>query len=104
MTKSFSFLLLITFLNYFITYFFSFNKEIEKTSIIIEKGMKINEVSKYYMKKKLFIVNLHLRLWIKLNFLEKKIKYGEFQISGKNSIYNVTKKFYQESLFIENLH
>ena len=31
-------------------------------------------------------------MWIKFNFLEKKIKFGEFQISGKNSIYNVTKK------------
>ena len=33
-----------------------------------------------------------LKLWIKINFLEKKIKYGEYDFSGKNSIDLVTKK------------
>ena len=54
--------------------------------------MKINEFLKCYMKKKLLEIQLAFNFWIKLNFLEKKIKFGEFQISGKNSIYNITKK------------
>ena len=79
MTKSFSFLLLITFLNIFYYLFFSFNKEIEKTSIIIEKGMKINEVSRLLHVKKIIQSQFAFKTWIKLNFLEKKIKYGSFK-------------------------
>ena len=54
--------------------------------------MKINEVSRLLHEKKIIQSQLAFKTWIKLNFLEKKIKYGEFQISGKNSVYNVTKK------------
>ena len=41
--------------------------------------------------KKLLIMNLHLIL-DKVKFFRKKIKFGEFEISGKNSIFNITKK------------
>ena len=59
--------------------------------------MKINEVSRLlHEEKKLFKANF-FQAWIKLNFLEKKLN-REFQISGKNSVYNVTKKIYQESI------
>ena len=57
-----------------------------------------------YIQKKIIKNKFAFNLWIKFNFLEKKIKFGEFQISGKNSIYNVTKKLLKkESLSIESL-
>jgi UPF0755 protein len=43
-------------------------------------------------EKKIIRNKSAFNFWIKLNFLEKKIKFGEFQLSGKNSIYNITKK------------
>ena len=53
--------------------------------------MKINEISKMLYKKKLINSEFVFDIWIKLNFLEKKIRFGEFQIIGKNSIYNIAK-------------
>ena len=92
MTKSFSFLLLITFFNLFYYLFFSYDKEISNSTIVIQQGMKIHEISKMLYEKKIIRNKSAFNLWIKLNFLEKKIKFGEFQLSGKNSIYNITKK------------
>ena len=58
----------------------------------------------YYMKK-IIQSQFAFKTWIKLNFLEKKIKYGEFQISGKKILFIMSqKKFYQESMYTENLH
>ena len=92
MTKGFFFLTLITLCNLFHFLFFSFNKEIKSTSIVIKKGMKLNEISKMLYKKNIINNEFAFKTWIKLNFLEKKIKFGEFEISGSNSIVNITKK------------
>ena len=53
--------------------------------------MKINEISEMLYKNKLINSEFAFDLWIKLNFFEKKIRFGEFQIIGKNSIYNIAK-------------
>ena len=45
-----------------------------------------------FIMKRLLATSLHLSYGIKLTFLERKIKYGEFYIEGRNSIYNVTNK------------
>ena len=92
MTKSFSLLLLITFFNFFYSLFFSYDKEISNSTIVIQQGMKINEISNILYEKKIIKNKSAFKLWIKFNFLERKIKFGEFKLSGKNSIYNVTKK------------
>ena len=45
------------------------------------------------MVEKEIIKNKNIfKLWIKINYLEKKIKYGEYDFSGQNSINLVTKK------------
>jgi len=109
-TKSFGFLLLITFLNYFYYLFFFSDKEIKNTSVVIEQGMKINEISKILYKEKIIANEFAFKAWIKLNFLEKKIKFGEFQITGKNSIYNITQnllsgKFvYRQFTLVEGMY
>ena len=86
-------MILVTLFNVLYYLFFSFNKEIKTTSIIIEQGMKLDEISEMcYTKKKIIDNEFAFKTWIKLNFLEKKIKFGEFEISGKNSIFNITRK------------
>ena len=54
--------------------------------------MKLNEISEQLYKEGIVTNKLAFKLWNKLNLLEKKIKYGEFYIEGKNSVYNITNK------------
>ena len=44
------------------------------------------------VKKKVIKNKYIFKLWIKINYLEKKIKYGEYNFSGENSIDLITKK------------
>ena len=75
MRKSFSLLLFITLLNIlYHLFFFSYDKEIENTLIVIKRGMKISEISDMLHNKELLIMNLHLKFGLELNFLEKKNK------------------------------
>ena len=60
MTKSFSFLLLITFFNLFYYLFFSYDKEISNSTIVIQQGMKIHEISKMLYEKKLLEIDQRL--------------------------------------------
>ena len=61
MRKSFSLLLFITLLNILYHLFFSYDKEIENTLIVIKRGMKISEISDMLHNKELLIMNLHLK-------------------------------------------
>ena len=54
--------------------------------------MKLNEISEQLYHKEIISNKFAFKLWNKINFLERKIKYGEFYIEGRNSIYNVTNK------------
>ena len=110
MRKSFSLLLFITLLNILYHLFFSYDKEIENTLIVIKRGMKISEISDMLHNKGIINNEFAFKIWVKLNFLEKKIKYGEFEIRGKNSIFNVTKNlssgkfFYRKFTLVEGMY
>ena len=54
--------------------------------------MKLNEISEQLYYEEIISNKFAFKLWNKINLLEKKIKYGEFYIEGRNSIYNVTNK------------
>ena len=54
--------------------------------------MKLNEISEQLYYEGIISNKFAFKLWNKINFLERKIKYGEFYIEGRNSIYNVTNK------------
>ena len=92
MYKELIFLSFLILFNIFYSLFFSYDKNIEKVSFIIEPGMKLNEISEQLYHKEIISNKFAFKLWNKINFLEKKIKYGEFYIEGRNSIYNVTNK------------
>ena len=84
--------------------FFSYDKEIENTLIVIKRGMKISEISDMLHNKGIINNEFAFKIWVKLNFLEKKIKYGEFEIRGKNSIFNVTKKSFIRKIFLQKVY
>tara|TARA_Y200000002_G_scaffold152699_1_gene126213 strand:+ start:1056 stop:1997 length:942 start_codon:yes stop_codon:yes gene_type:complete len=90
--KELIFLSFLILFNIFYSLFFSYDKNIEKVSFIIEPGMKLNEISEQLYYEEIISNKFAFKLWNKINFLEKKIKYGEFYIEGRNSIYNVTNK------------
>jgi len=90
--KELIFLSFLILFNIFYSLFFSYDKNIEKVSFIIEPGMKLNEISEQLHYEEIISNKFAFKLWNKINFLEKKIKYGEFYIEGRNSIYNVTNK------------
>ncbi len=54
--------------------------------------MKLNEISEQLYQENIISNKFAFNLWNKINFLEKKIKYGEFYIEGNNSVYNITNK------------
>ena len=54
--------------------------------------MKLNEISDQLYQEEIITNRFAFKLWNKINFLERKIKYGEFYIEGRNSIYNVSNK------------
>ena len=92
MYKELIFLSFLILFNIFYSLFFSYDKNIEKVSFIIEPGMKLNEISEQLYYEEIISNKFAFKLWNKINFLERKIKYGEFYIEGRNSIYNVTNK------------
>ena len=92
MYKELIFLSFLILFNIFYSLFFSYDKNIEKVSFVIEPGMKLNEISEQLYYEEIISNKFAFKLWNKINFLERKIKYGEFYIEGRNSIYNVTNK------------
>lgn len=90
MYRGLIFLSFLILFNIFYSLFFSFNKNIEKVSFIIKPGMKLNEISEQLYEEGIVTNRLAFKLWNKINLLERKIKYGEFYIEGKNSVYNIT--------------
>ena len=92
MNKELIFLSFLILFNIFYSLFFSYDKNIEKVSFIIEPGMKLNEISEQLYYEEIISNKFAFKLWNKINFLERKIKYGEFYIEGRNSVDNVTNK------------
>ena len=90
MYRGLIFLSFLILFNIFYSLFFSFNKNIERVSFIIKPGMKLNEISEQLYEEGIVTNRLAFKLWNKINLLERKIKYGEFYIEGKNSVYNIT--------------
>ena len=54
--------------------------------------MNLEEISRELSLKKIIKNSDIFKIWVKLSFQEKKLKYGEFLFDKSNSIYDVTKK------------
>ena len=65
--------------------------------------MKINEISSMLYSKKIINNKFAFNLWIKFNFLKKKLNSVNSKLLVKIQFIMLLKNFYQESLFIESL-
>ncbi len=59
--------------------------------IIVKEGMTTSDVSKILIEKQIIKSELSFKFWLKLNFLEKKIKFGEYVIPKNTSLNEVVK-------------
>ena len=92
MSKATAFFLFIILLNIFSILIFDKHKSYDKSNVIIKPGMNLEEISEKLFSQKI-IQNPNLfKIWVKISFSEKKLRYGEFIFEKSNSIYDVTKK------------
>ena len=59
--------------------------------IVVKEGMTSSEVSKILIEEQIIKSELLFKFWLKLNFLEKKIKFGEYVIPKNTSLNEVVK-------------
>ena len=92
MSKATIFFFFIILLNAFFVLIFDKHKSSSISNVIIKPGMNLDEISRELFSKKI-IKNPHIfKIWVKLNFSDKKLRFGEFNFERSNSIYDVTKK------------
>ena len=92
MSKTTVFFLFIILLNFFSLLIFKKHDSLNLTKVIIRPGMNLEEISRELSLKKIVKNSDIFKIWVKLSFQEKKLKYGEFLFEKSNSIYDVTKK------------
>ncbi len=83
---------LILFVNFsFISLFLKIDLK-NNVRVIIEPGMQLNQISSILKENNLIKNKFIFESWIKINFLEKKLKYGEYLFINEVSIYSIQKK------------
>ena len=103
MSKATAFFLFIILLNIFSILIFDKHKSYDKFQVIIKPGMNLEEISEELFSKKI-IQNPNLfKIWVKLSFSEKKLRFGEFIFEKNNSIYDVTEKLINGDVFFRKL-
>ncbi len=103
MSKATAFFLFILLLNIFSILIFDKHKSYDKSNVIIKPGMNLEEISEELFSKKI-IQNPNLfKIWVKLSFSEKKLRFGEFIFEKNNSIYDVTEKLINGDVFFRKL-
>ncbi len=91
MIKNSIFFCVISFNLIFILFFQK--KEIaNEVKIIVEPGMQLNDISKNLYDNDLIKNKLIFVIWVKLNFSEKKLKFGEYLFGGKISMNSILEK------------
>jgi len=88
-TFFFNFIIL---LNFFSLLIFDKHDNSNIDKVIIKPGMNLEEISQELSSKKIIKNPDIFKIWVKLSFQEKKLKFGEFLFKESNSIYEVTKK------------
>ena len=92
MSKATVFFLLIIILNFFSELVFDKHKSTNTPNIIIRPGMNLEEISRELFSKKIIKNPNTFKIWVKLSFSEKKLRFGEFIFEKSNSIFDVTEK------------
>ena len=64
----------------------------EPKHIVVQQGMKLDDITELLFENEIIKNKLAFKIWIKLNFYEKKLKYGEYFFHKKLSILDVSNK------------
>ena len=91
MTRHIIFLIVVIF-NVIFLNFFQPKKISQQTSVIILPGMQLDEISDILIKKSLIENKFFFSLWVKINFSEKNLKFGEYKFEDKVSVSDILKK------------
>ena len=90
---------LVLVINIFFELFFKDYELKNSEKIIIEQGMSISDVSKILKNNNIIKSKLAFKIWIKLNFVETKIKFGEYQFENGVSVNKIVSKLKNGDFF-----
>ena len=97
------FFVLVLLLNTIFELFLKENKINTYQDIIIEKGMRLDEISSLLYENEIINNKNLFKLWVKLNLSEKNIMFGEYRFENKLSINSVFKKISKGEIFLRKL-
>ena len=103
MSKATAFFLFIILLNIFSILIFDKHKSYDKFQVIIKPGMNLEEISEKLFSQKIIQKPNLFKIWVKISFSEKKLRFGEFIFEKSNSIYDVTEKLINGDVFFRKL-
>ncbi len=103
MSKATFFFLIIILLNSFSLLIFDKHNILNTPNVIIKPGMSLEQISRELLKKKIIKNSYIFKIWVKLSFSEKKLRYGEFIFKKNYSIYDVTKKLINGDVIFRKL-
>ena len=90
---------LILIINIFFELFFKDLVLRNKERIIIQRGMSISEVSDLLKNNNVITSKLAFKIWIKVNFSETKIKFGEYEFEKEISVNKIVRKLKNGDFF-----
>ena len=72
--------------------FYKKSEVFSSEEFVIKPGTKLNQISEILYDKNLIKNKLVFIFWVKINFSEKKLKFGEYIFSGNYSVDSILKK------------
>ena len=94
---------LILIINIFFELFFKDLVLRNKERIIIQRGMSISEVSDLLKNNNVITSKLAFKIWIKVNFSETKIKFGEYEFEKEISVNKIVRKLKNGDFFFRKI-
>ena len=94
---------LVLIINIFFELFFKDYELKNNKKIIIEQGMSLSDVSNLLKNNNIIKSKLAFKIWIKVNFVETKIKFGEYQFENGVSVNKIVKKLKKGDFFFRKL-
>ena len=86
-------------INIFFEFFFKDYELKNNEKIIIQQGMSLSDVSKILKNNNIIKSELAFKIWIKLNFVETKIKFGEYRFESGVSVNKIVSKLKNGDFF-----
>ncbi len=92
MKKAIVFLVVLISFNFLKTTVIDLNKSFNRTSVIIKPGMNLDQISEILYSNQIIPSQFFFKFFVKLNFIETKLKFGEFLFHDDKSIFDIIKK------------